>query len=81
MNDWEIHGLMFSNCSCAYGCPCQFNALPTDALPVCQSGGYWAGVFLKITVDRPYLAYVSTVRPETLPEILPFEIFAARFER
>ena len=59
----------------------QFNALPTDALPVCQSGGYWAGVFLKITVDRPYLAYVSTVRPETFPEILPFEIFAARFER
>lgn len=29
MIDWEIHGLMFSNCSCAYGCPCQFNALPT----------------------------------------------------
>jgi hypothetical protein len=29
MADWEIHGLMFSNCSCAYGCPCQFNALPT----------------------------------------------------
>ena len=29
MADWEIHGLMFTNCSCAYGCPCQFNALPT----------------------------------------------------
>jgi hypothetical protein len=29
MTDWEIHGLMFTNCSCAYGCPCQFNALPT----------------------------------------------------
>lgn len=30
MTDWEIHGLMFTNCSCAYGCPCQFNALPTQ---------------------------------------------------
>jgi hypothetical protein len=29
MTDWEIHGMMFSNCTCAYGCPCQFNALPT----------------------------------------------------
>jgi hypothetical protein len=29
MTDWEIHGQMFTNCSCAYGCPCQFNALPT----------------------------------------------------
>ena len=29
MTNWEIHGLMFTNCSCAYGCPCQFNALPT----------------------------------------------------
>ncbi len=29
MTSWEIHGLVFSNCTCAYGCPCQFNALPT----------------------------------------------------
>ena len=29
MTGWEIRGLMFTNCSCAYGCPCQFNALPT----------------------------------------------------
>ena len=29
MIDWEIHGQMLSNCTCAYGCPCQFNALPT----------------------------------------------------
>ena len=26
---WEIKGPSFSNCNCAYGCPCQFNALPT----------------------------------------------------
>ena len=26
---WTIHGREFANCNCAYGCPCQFNALPT----------------------------------------------------
>ena len=29
MIEWEIHGKLFTNCSCAYGCPCQFDALPT----------------------------------------------------
>jgi hypothetical protein len=27
---WEIEGREFGNCNCAYGCPCQFNALPTQ---------------------------------------------------
>ncbi|RAI04314.1 hypothetical protein DLJ53_07680 [Acuticoccus sediminis] len=26
---WEIHGRELANCNCSYGCPCQFNALPT----------------------------------------------------
>ena len=26
---WAIHGREFTNCNCAYGCPCQFNAPPT----------------------------------------------------
>lgn len=26
---WVIKGREFVHCSCAYGCPCQFNALPT----------------------------------------------------
>lgn len=26
---WHIKGRNFSHCNCAYGCPCQFNALPT----------------------------------------------------
>lgn len=26
---WTIKGREFTNCNCAYGCPCQFNALPT----------------------------------------------------
>ena len=26
---WAIQGKEFINCNCAFGCPCQFNALPT----------------------------------------------------
>ena len=29
MTPWEIHAVEVGNCNCAYGCPCQFNALPT----------------------------------------------------
>ena len=29
MVDWTIKAKEFANCNCAYGCPCQFNALPT----------------------------------------------------
>jgi len=29
MTPWEIKGTELANCNCAYGCPCQFNALPT----------------------------------------------------
>jgi hypothetical protein len=27
--DWRIRGPEISNCNCDWGCPCQFNALPT----------------------------------------------------
>ena len=27
---WTIKGKEFVHCNCAYGCPCQFNALPTQ---------------------------------------------------
>ena len=29
MTPWEIHAVLVANCNCAYGCPCQFSALPT----------------------------------------------------
>jgi len=32
---WEISGREFVNCNCSYGCPCQFNALPTHGF--CQA--------------------------------------------
>jgi len=55
----------------------QFNAIALDALPVCEAGGAW----FRITGDQPFLAYVSTVRPETLPGVLPYEIFPAKIAR
>ena len=27
--EWRIKGTELANCNCTYGCPCQFNALPT----------------------------------------------------
>ena len=27
--DWRIRGPEITNCNCSWGCPCQFNALPT----------------------------------------------------
>jgi hypothetical protein len=38
MTDWEIHGIEVTNCNCAWGCPCQFNALPTTG----QCEAMWA---------------------------------------
>ena len=34
---WTIKGSEFIHCNCAYGCPCQFNALPTHGH--CQAIG------------------------------------------
>lgn len=28
--DWSINGIELTNCNCSWGCPCQFNALPTS---------------------------------------------------
>jgi len=30
VKDWYIEGEVYGNCNCAYGCPCQFEADPTD---------------------------------------------------
>lgn len=55
----------------------QFNAVSLDSLPACSAGGAW----FRIKGDQPFLAYVSTVRPETVPGILPYEIFPAKVSR
>lgn len=37
MTPWEFQGRELINCNCAYGCPCQFNALPTHGF--CEAIG------------------------------------------
>lgn len=37
MTPWEIQGRELVNCNCSYGCPCQFNALPTKGF--CEANG------------------------------------------
>lgn len=36
---WRIAGECFGGCNCAWGCPCQFNALPTHGC--CEGVGCW----------------------------------------
>ena len=51
MIPWEIEGEEFGNCNCDYGCPCQFNALPTHgsceaAVGIQVNRGHFGGVNL-----------------------------------
>ena len=51
MTPWEIHAIEVANCNCAYGCPCQFNALPTygsceAAVGIIINEGHYGGVSL-----------------------------------
>lgn len=51
MTPWEIDALELANCNCAFGCPCQFNSLPTDGTCEAAVGfiinkGHYGGVKL-----------------------------------
>ncbi|MGA2762876.1 MAG: DUF1326 domain-containing protein [Spirochaetia bacterium] len=50
MVDWEIEGRQIGICSCAWGCPCQFNAPPT--MGYCHASG-------AIHIDRGHFGAVS----------------------
>jgi hypothetical protein len=48
---WRIAGEEFASCNCSWGCPCQFNALPTtgrcEAFVTCLiSNGYFGNTRL-----------------------------------
>ena len=50
--EWWIKGREFANCNCSYGCPCQFNALPTHGN--CRAAAGWQidqGVFGTVKLD------------------------------
>ena len=51
MTPWEIHATVVANYNCAYGCPCQFDALPTYGTCEAADGfqiekGFYGGVSL-----------------------------------
>ncbi len=61
MIDWELHGLEFGNCNCAYACPCQFNALPTDG--TCRAIAFFRidnGHFGRTPLDGLKMAFAVT---------------------
>jgi hypothetical protein len=51
--EWAMQGVEFINCNCAWGCPCQFNRLPTHG--DCRAwldAAFSAGDLLMVTVLR-----------------------------
>jgi len=50
MIDWHFDGLEFATCNCNWGCPCQFNSLPSQGC--CQAG---AGIH----IDQGHFGDVS----------------------
>lgn len=60
MTEWEIHGRELANCNCAYGCPCQFNALPTDG--TCEAAAVFQidrGFYGDVKLDGLRSAFVA----------------------
>jgi len=59
MTSWEIEGRELINCNCSYGCPCQFNALPTHGK--CEAVGAFAidrGRHGEVSLDGQKMAVV-----------------------
>lgn len=62
-SDWRLEGEWMKNCNCAFGCPCDFNALPTQgyckglvAMRIAKGhfeGTRLDGLCFAITVDFP----------------------------
>jgi len=45
LTEWSLQGAEFNNCSCNWGCPCQFNSLPSN-------GDCRAHMFIQIDEGR-----------------------------
>ncbi|MBB3007286.1 DUF1326 domain-containing protein [Cupriavidus alkaliphilus] len=59
MTPWEIQGTELINCNCSYGCPCQFNALPSNGF--CEAMGaisISAGHYGEVRLDGLNIAVV-----------------------
>lgn len=56
---WEVEGPEYANCNCDYGCPCQFNAIPTDG--TCKAFGMMRvdkGHFGDIDLDGLHMGFL-----------------------
>jgi hypothetical protein len=59
-SDWRLEGEWIKNCTCAFGCPCDFNALPTQGYCKGLAGmRIIKGHFEKTRLDG--LVFVATV--------------------
>jgi hypothetical protein len=50
--NWKLHGVVLISCNCDYGCPCNFNALPSRGK--CEGGWTWhveRGSFGDVALD------------------------------
>ncbi len=50
--EWAMDGVEFANCNCSWGCPCQFNGMPTNGN--CRAFGFIQiekGHFGDVTLD------------------------------
>lgn len=59
MTPWEIQGTELMSCNCSYGCPCQFNAMPTKGF--CEAMGaisIESGYYGDVRLDGVKLAVV-----------------------
>ena len=60
-SDWRLEGEWIKNCNCAFGCPCDFNALPTQGYCKGMVGmRITKGHFEKTKLDG--LVFAGTVR-------------------
>ena len=57
MADWKLEGTVLVACNCDYGCPCNYNALPTTG--DCEAGWTWhieRGTYGDVPLDGLTLA-------------------------
>ena len=57
--EWRVRGTELANCNCSYGCPCQFNALPTYG--DCRAAAAWEfeeGRFGSVPLDGLRAAFM-----------------------
>jgi hypothetical protein len=58
--DWAMKGYLLGACSCDWGCPCSFNAAPTQGF--CEGGYVWhtsQGHYEKLRLDGLNLAWIA----------------------